>query len=187
MRTGVTVLICCAAISVLTGCGSGGDSGSTGSGVATAPAPTPGSAPVSDPRNAGTPAADLPTIVSAEIVDSLVRVEYRIPGADGGPWPQLLLSTLEPEAGPSPYTEPFAPVEAEGEVTMSHEVGPDREVVVFGSVFYEDGKRLYLPDAYLHSPRTATGDHGEILDPATARRNCAESKARISPPVRCES
>lgn len=161
----MVALLCCLA---LAGCG--GDDGAGGEASQTG-----------DTESTGQP-----TIVSARIVDSQVRVVYRVPGADGGVWPTMLLSILEPEARPSPSNEEVHPVEAEGEATISREVGPSREIIVFGSVFYEDGRRLYLPEKHLRSPAGATGGIGPPLDPATAHRNCVYAEESIKrPDVRC--
>src|SRR5262245_57816733 len=44
-----------------------------------------------------------PRIVAAQVVDSGVRVAYRVPGADGSDWPVLKISVRSPES-PLPAT-----------------------------------------------------------------------------------
>lgn len=74
------------------------------------------------------------------------------------------------------------PVEAEGVVTMPHEVGSEREIIVFGSSFAEDGKRSYTNEVHLHSPAGS----GDELPPPDAHRNCIEGEAKIQrPQIEC--
>jgi len=134
---------------------------------------------------------DPPTIVSANIVDSRVVVAYRIPGADGGDWPFILLSVLEPEIGLLPRNHEVRSVQEQGTTTTEFEVGADREVIVYGSVFYEDGRRVYLPEFHLHSPDQGMADPSRdqgFAPPGSARaeENCRRAeRGRPTPEVYC--
>jgi hypothetical protein len=127
-----------------------------------------------------------PTISSPRIVDSKVEVDYAVPGG-GGDDVQLLLSVLQPESGLMPFTEAVAGLEEEGTATIEHEVGPGREVIVFGSAIYRDGRRLYVPEFHLTAPPDASGeDFGIVSGSPQALANCREAEvSRQKPEVRC--
>jgi hypothetical protein len=97
----------------------------------------------------GTPQGE-PTIVGAKIVHSHVQVRYRVPGANGGFWPVMRLSLLEPETGLPPSSQDYRPLdEEEGTVTLPFDLERNRELVVYGSVVYENGIRIHLPERHL--------------------------------------
>jgi hypothetical protein len=92
-----------------------------------------------------------PTIVAAKMVDSGVQVTYRAPGADGGSWPVLSISVREIHGSLPAWSEDVQPVEEEGTVAVPMEIEPNRDVTVFGSIFYEDGKRVHLTETHIRS------------------------------------
>jgi hypothetical protein len=158
VRTFATCLLAAIALASLAGCGGGGGSESGGP----------------------------PVLKSARIVDSKVHVDYELPDGDGSAWPELLVSVLEPEARSTPFTEGVSPVESEGELVLPGEVGPDREIIVFGSALAADGRRVYLQEIHLRSPHGAEGDVGDSPPgSAAAHQHCLEAETRNIPKVHC--
>jgi hypothetical protein len=92
-----------------------------------------------------------PTIVEATMVDEGVEVTYSAPGADGGEWPVLRISVRETGSSLPARSEFVRSVEEEGTVLIPIEVEPNRELTIYGSIFYEDGERVYLDDTHIRS------------------------------------
>lgn len=134
----------------------------------------------------GSESSGPPVLKSARIVDSRVHVDYELPGGNGSAWPELLVSVLQPEASSTPFTKGVSPVESEGELILPGEVGPDREIIVFGSAVSADGRRVYLREIHLRSPHGAKGDVGDSPPgSAAAHQHCLEAETRTIPKVHC--
>lgn len=87
-----------------------------------------------------------PTIVGVKLVGSGVQVRYRAPGATGGEWPVLRISVRKADDALPPTSEFARPVEQEGTVVVPIETEQNQDLAVYGSVVYEEGRRVYLPE-----------------------------------------
>jgi hypothetical protein len=87
-----------------------------------------------------------PSIRSLAFVGRRPQVSYRAPSGDGkGFWPRLRISVNElGDGGVPPVSKTISSVEAKGNVTLPFKVNPSHEVVVLGSLFYKDGRRVHL-------------------------------------------
>ena len=94
------------------------------------------------------PASVQPTIVSVKQVDGGVQVRYRASGADGGEWPVLNISVKKADGVLPPSSEYVRPIEEEGAVVVAIEAEPNEDLIVYGSVFYQDGRRVHLPEKH---------------------------------------
>lgn len=138
----------------------------------------------------GSDANSGPKLFSAKVVGEEVEVSYQVPGgADAGS--SVRISLLEPESGVPPVNASVSPLtDDEGSVNVGSAVGPERELIVFGSVFGNEGRREYFNTIYLHSPPGPIPPSmiGPRAGTAEALRNCLEEKrGRQRPKVRCRS
>jgi hypothetical protein len=87
-----------------------------------------------------------PEIESATVKGDKARVRYDLPAGDGkGAWPKLRLSVEELDDGELPPRSILrSDPGSAGSLTLPYELDPEREAVVFGSVFYKDGRRVHL-------------------------------------------
>jgi hypothetical protein len=97
-------------------------------------------------REDGESAAASPAIVAAKVLDSGVEVAYRLPGADGGEWPVLRISVRSPDSMVGATSQSVSHVDEEGVVVVPMEIEPGRDLIAFGSAFYENGERIHLPE-----------------------------------------
>lgn len=92
------------------------------------------------------PGSVVPTIVDVKPVDAGVQVKYQAPGANGGgEWPVLRISVRKADDALPPTSEFVRPVEEEGVVVVPIEAEPNQDLIVYGSIVYEDGRRVDLP------------------------------------------
>ncbi|HEX6152795.1 MAG TPA: hypothetical protein VFZ19_04650 [Solirubrobacterales bacterium] len=92
-----------------------------------------------------------PKVVAVKLVDAGVQVRYRASGAEGGDWPVLRISVRKTEEDLPATSQEARPIEEEGTVVVPIEVQPNQNLVVYGSIFYEDGKRVRLPEQHFRS------------------------------------
>jgi hypothetical protein len=119
----------------------------------------------------GESAATSPRIVAAEVLDSGVEVTYRVPGANGGDWPVLRISVQSPDSSLGATSQSLRYVDEEGVVVVPMEINPGHELIAFGSAFYENGERIYLPEKSIDSTESMVESGDEQKSAETTEGN----------------
>ncbi|HEU5104988.1 MAG TPA: hypothetical protein VFU11_04030 [Solirubrobacterales bacterium] len=86
------------------------------------------------------------SFVDAQVVDGGVAVTYQASGTTGEDWPVLKISVRRTSTSLPPSSAEVRPIEQEDLVVVSSEARPGEDLVVYGSLFSEDGKRVQLPE-----------------------------------------
>jgi hypothetical protein len=98
--------------------------------------------------------AGAPSIESLSLQGRRPQVSYEVPRADGrGFWPRLRMSVNDLDDGGLPArSKTISNVRAHGAMTLPFPVESGHVVEVFGSLVYQDGRRIHLPPEKVRSP-----------------------------------